>query len=59
MGRDDHKKPQGRHLPAQTQKEPRTDGRDVEFSQEQADHDDKKAQARSQAADKRAKRRRP
>lgn len=32
-----------------------SDGRDIEFSQELADHDDLEAQARSNAADARAK----
>lgn len=32
-----------------------SDGRDVEFSQESADHDDLVAQERSKAADQRAK----
>ncbi|WP_042347916.1 YfhD family protein [Bacillus massiliigorillae] len=35
-----------------------SDGRDVEFSQEVADHDDLVAQERSKAADQRAKARR-
>ncbi|SDR03058.1 YfhD-like protein [Virgibacillus subterraneus] len=56
MGRDEHNKPRGKNFLAQTPKNQKTDGRDVEFSKEFADHEDKEAQARSQQADKRAKR---
>ncbi|MBA9028207.1 YfhD family protein [Peribacillus huizhouensis] len=35
-----------------------SDGLDIEFSQELADHDDLEAQKRSEAADKRAKQKR-
>ncbi|MED1204984.1 YfhD family protein [Heyndrickxia acidicola] len=45
-----------RSLP-QVPKNLKSDGRDVEYSQELADHDDLEAQARSEAADKRAKKR--
>ncbi len=40
----------------QRNKEVVSDGKDIEFSQELADQDDLKAQARSQMADIRAKR---
>lgn len=56
MGRDEHNKPRGRNFLAQTPKNQKTDGRDVEFSKEFADNEDKEAQARSRQADKRAKR---
>ncbi|MFJ5622676.1 YfhD family protein [Peribacillus loiseleuriae] len=36
----------------------KSDGLDIEFSQELADHDDLEAQQRSQAADERAKQKR-
>ncbi|MFJ7976843.1 YfhD family protein [Peribacillus sp. JNUCC 23] len=39
-------------------KNQKSDGLDIEFSQELADHDDLEAQQRSQAADKRAKQKR-
>ncbi|WP_164670841.1 YfhD family protein [Virgibacillus doumboii] len=56
MGRDEHKTSRrGRSRLAQTPKKQKSDGRDIEFSEEFADHDDKEAQARSRAADKRAK----
>ncbi|MCT1903025.1 YfhD family protein [Oceanobacillus sojae] len=53
MGRDEHKKRKNNYL-SQTPKNQKTDGIDVEFSDELADADDKEAQARSRAADKRA-----
>ena len=53
MGRDDHKNNKNNYL-AQTPKNLKSDGIDVEFSNEFADADDKEAQARSRAADKRA-----
>jgi len=53
MGRDDHKNRKNNYL-AQTPKNLKSDGIDVEFSEELADADDKEAQARSRAADKRA-----
>jgi len=54
MGRDEHKKKNNKHM-AQTPKQQLTDGIDVEFSEELADENDKKALARRQAADRRAK----
>ena len=55
MGRDEHKSRKNNYL-AQTPKNLKTtDGIDVEFSNEYADFDDKEAQARSRAANKRAK----
>mgnify|MGYP001176803958 CR=1 FL=1 len=56
MGRDEHKRRSNKHM-AQTPKKQLTDGIDVEFAEELADHNDKEAQARSQAADRRAKKR--
>ncbi|QDP41042.1 YfhD family protein [Radiobacillus deserti] len=57
MGRDDHKG-KSRNKLAQTPKyEKTTDGIDVEFSRELADHEDIEAQARSKAADARAHKR--
>lgn len=53
MGRDEHNKRKNNYL-AQTPKNQKTDGIDVEFSDELADADDREAQARSRAADKRA-----
>ncbi|RKQ33226.1 YfhD family protein [Oceanobacillus halophilus] len=53
-GRDDHKKKRNNVL-AQTPKNQLSDGIDIEFSEELADAEDKEAQARSKAADKRAK----
>jgi hypothetical protein len=41
----------------QVPKNMKSDGRDVEFSEELADRDDMEAQARSNAADQRAKKR--
>ncbi|WP_174615599.1 YfhD family protein [Virgibacillus ihumii] len=55
MGRDEHNKSRGRNRLAQTPKNQKSDGRDIEFSEELADYDDKIAQERSKAADKRAK----
>lgn len=57
MGRDEHNKPRGKNFLAQTPKNQKSDGRNVEFVEEFADYDDKKAQARSRAADKRVKER--
>lgn len=54
MGRDEHNKAKNSYL-AQTPKKQLTDGKDVEFAAEFADHEDKEAQARSRAADKRTK----
>ncbi|GIO21485.1 YfhD family protein [Oceanobacillus sp. J11TS1] len=54
MGRDEHKKRKNNYL-SQTPKNQISDGIDVEFSDEFADADDRVAQARSRAADKRAR----
>ncbi|UJL46843.1 YfhD family protein [Virgibacillus sp. NKC19-16] len=54
MGRDEHNKAKNSFL-AQTPKRQLTDGKDVEFAEEFADHEDKEAQARSRAADKRVR----
>ncbi|WP_193064084.1 YfhD family protein [Oceanobacillus oncorhynchi] len=53
MGRNEHKKRKNNFL-SQTPKNQISDGIDVEFSDEFADAEDRKAQARSRAADKRA-----
>ena len=55
MGKDEHKKSKNSFL-AQTPKNQIADGKDIEFSEELADHDDKEAQARANAAGKRRKR---
>ncbi|MCR2821994.1 YfhD family protein [Lederbergia panacisoli] len=58
MGRDDRRSARDKNkqkLP-QVPQNMKSDGLDVEFSEELADHDDKVAQERSKAADKRAKR---
>ncbi|MCJ8009146.1 YfhD family protein [Lederbergia wuyishanensis] len=57
MGRDDRRSARDKNkqkLP-QVPKNMKSDGRDVEFSEELADQDDKVAMERSKAADKRAK----
>lgn len=56
MGRDEHRKGKGKNMLAQTPREQLSDGIDVEFSEQLADAADKEAQLRSQAADKRMKR---
>lgn len=50
MGRNDDKKAR-----TKAPKDPLADGHDIEFSEELADYDDKKAQQRSQQAHQRAK----
>ncbi|WP_407268604.1 YfhD family protein [Radiobacillus sp. PE A8.2] len=58
MGRDDHNHKRGSKTKlAQTPKQQlkESDGFDVEFSQELADHEDVEAQERARAADARAK----
>ncbi|UOQ47950.1 YfhD family protein [Gracilibacillus caseinilyticus] len=59
MGRDEHKKKAGKNRLAQTPKQEKMDGFDVEFSSELADAEDKEAQARGKQADSRAKHARP
>lgn len=57
MGRDDRRKARDKNtqkLP-QVPKNMKTDGIDVEFSEELADHNDREAMERSKAADRRAK----
>jgi YfhD-like protein len=56
MGRGDHNRATGKNFLAQTPKNQLSDGIDVEYSEELADHDDKVAEERSKAADRRAKR---
>ncbi|MEN2768833.1 YfhD family protein [Ornithinibacillus xuwenensis] len=56
MGRGDHNRATGKNVLAQTPKNQLSDGIDVEYSKELADHDDVVAMERSNAADKRAKR---
>ncbi|PWU68943.1 MULTISPECIES: YfhD family protein [Gracilibacillus] len=55
MGKDEHKLNSNRNKLAQTPKNQIGDGLDIEFSEEVADIEDKQAQARSRAADKRVK----
>ncbi|MEW9677246.1 YfhD family protein [Lentibacillus sp. L22] len=56
MGRDDHNnKTNSKNFLAQTPKNMKSDGIDVEFSEALADEEDKEAQARSRAAEKRIK----
>ncbi|WP_407927829.1 YfhD family protein [Gracilibacillus suaedae] len=57
LGRDEHKKNTTRNPLAQTPKMEKTDGIDVEFSNELADADDLEAKERGERADKRAKKR--
>lgn len=58
MGRDEHNNKKGKNNLAQTPKNQlKDDNHDIEFSEELADDDDRKAQARSDAAHKRAKKR--
>ncbi|WP_404457360.1 YfhD family protein [Oceanobacillus kapialis] len=55
MGRDEHRHSKNSFM-AQTPKNLKdSDGVDIEFSRELADEDDLEAQARSNAADRRAK----
>ncbi|MDX8044939.1 YfhD family protein [Gracilibacillus sp. S3-1-1] len=56
MGRDEHKQNSSRNPLAQTPKAEKTDGIDVEFSNEFADAADLEALERGKKADKRAKR---
>lgn len=53
-GRDDHNS-NSKNVLALTPKNQLSDGIDIEFSEELADADDREAQARSQAAEKRVK----
>ncbi|MFG6119614.1 YfhD family protein [Thalassobacillus sp. B23F22_16] len=58
MGRDDHRKANGKNdssLPQTPKYEKKAHALDIEFSEELADHEDREAQARSQAADARMK----
>jgi hypothetical protein len=57
MGRYNHNLLHGRNRMATEMQQPsiKSDGLDVEFSEALADHDDLVAQARSKAADARAK----
>lgn len=57
MGRDEHKKNTTRNPLAQTPKTEKTDGIDVEFSNELADAEDLEAKERGEKADQRAKKR--
>lgn len=57
MGRDEHNKSKNSFLAQTPKSQLKKDGVDVEFSEEFADYEDKEAKARSQEADKRAKRR--
>ncbi|SET33403.1 YfhD-like protein [Salinibacillus kushneri] len=58
MGRGQRHKPRDKNkqkLPQTPRRDIASDGRDIEFSQELADHDDLVAKERSNAADRRAK----
>ncbi|MDY0407009.1 YfhD family protein [Virgibacillus sp. 179-BFC.A HS] len=55
MGRDEHRNPRGRNRLAQTPKNLKSDGIDVEFSEAVADEEDKQAQERANRADMRVK----
>lgn len=55
MGRDEHRNPSGKKSLGQTPKSQIVDGKDVEFSEELADADDKEAEARAAAARERAR----
>lgn len=55
MGKDEHNRRRGRNFLAQTPKNQKASSRDIEFSQELADHDDLEAQERSNAADARVR----
>ncbi|GAA0480379.1 YfhD family protein [Salinibacillus aidingensis] len=60
MGRGQSQKPRDKNkqkLPQTPRRDIASDGLDIEFSQELADHDDLEAQQRSNAADRRAKER--
>ncbi|WP_082233464.1 YfhD family protein [Halobacillus massiliensis] len=56
MGRDEHKhnNPRKKNKLSQTPQLEISDGIDVEFSQDMADHDDIEAMKRAEAADRRA-----
>lgn len=59
MGRDEHRHSRGKNktkLPQTPENQKTTDGVDMKFSAELADHEDKEAQARGNAADARSKR---
>ncbi|MRG85821.1 YfhD family protein [Salinibacillus xinjiangensis] len=59
MGRAQSQKPRDKNqakLPQTPRRDIVPDGRDIEFAQEFADHDDLEAQKRSREADARAKR---
>ncbi|MFC4404658.1 YfhD family protein [Gracilibacillus xinjiangensis] len=53
MGRDDHKNRKNKNNLPQTPKNQKSDGIDVEFSEELADTEDREAQMRSKRADQR------
>ncbi|WP_084288103.1 YfhD family protein [Paucisalibacillus globulus] len=53
MGRGDHNRATGKNFFAQTPKNQLSDGIDVEYSEELADHDDIVANERSKAANRR------
>jgi len=55
VGRDEHTKSRGKNTFAQTPKNQLKAGTDVEFSQAFADEDDKEAQRRARAAERRVK----
>lgn len=55
LEKDEHKTNKHKEHSAQTLKDKYSDGVDVEFSEEHADHDDKVAQARIKQAEQRNK----
>lgn len=57
MGKDEHKKAKNSFLAQTPKRQLKTDGMDVEFAEEFADHEDKEAEIRSQEANKRASKR--
>ena len=57
MGKDEHKSTKNSFLAQTPKSQLKPDGIDVEYAEEFADHEDKEAQARSQAANRRATRR--
>ena len=55
MGKDEHNSSKGKNRLAQTPKNQITDNKYVEFSEDLANHSDKEAQRRAEAANRRMK----
>ncbi|SER04240.1 YfhD-like protein [Gracilibacillus ureilyticus] len=55
MGRDEHRNKKNKNRLPQTPKNQKSDGIDVEFSEELADAEDREAQIRGKLADERQK----